>query len=747
MAAARGRGATARGRARAKAASAPKAATAAEHQASAPAALSLAVSSEGVARLRIDLPGAKPNVLGVGLMTEMEGVISGLSGRSDIRCLVVESGKPGVFVAGADLHELEAIADSRTAQEKSAVGQELFNRLADLPFPSVAVLNGTAAGGGLELALACSFRLATDNPRTQLSLPETTLGLIPGWGGTYRLPRTVGLTQALRMILSGKAVVGVQAARIRLVDACYPEAFLEEKTAEFLRALLTPAGRQAVERRRKGKKLLLRLAEDTALGRALVLRAARRDLEGRLGGHYPAPLAALEVLRRTVRSSRVRALSLERETLGRLLPGTVCKNLVRLFFAREAVKKNPALQGEARPVSRAAVLGAGTMGGRIAWLFTRRDIPVVMKDVSWEAVGRGYASAFGVYRELAKRGRLDERQINLKMHRLSGAVDYEALGRADFVVEAVVENLKVKKRVLAEMEDLLSDEAVIASNTSSLSISEMAGALHHPERFVGMHFFNPPNLMPLVEIIPGERTSAQTVRAAGQVALALDKTPIVVRDVPGFLVNRLLIPYLNESVRLLEEGWEFPVVDRRIREFGLPMGPFTLLDEIGIDVAVEVARIHTAAYGGRMEAAPFFRKLAGRTDLLGKKSGKGFYLHAQGRRTPNPEMLRLIRPGRARRGEVEDFDVVHRPVLGMVNEAARVLEEGVVSSARELDLALILGIGFPAFRGGLLRYADELGIRRVRDTLAGYARRFGDRFAPAPLIESLAAKERGFLGD
>jgi len=364
-----------------------------------PAALALTVS-EGIARLRIDLPGAKLNILGSALLVELDGAIAGLSARKDIRCLLLESGKPGVFVAGADLHELEGIADSRAAEEKSAFGQELFNRLADLPFTTVAVLNGTAAGGGLELALACDFRLAADTPRTQLSFPETSLGLIPGWGGTYRLPRTVGLMQALQMILGGKAVDGVQAARIRLVDACYPEAFLEEKTAEFLRAVLTPEGRRAAERRRERKRLSQRLAEDTALGRALVFRRARKDLEARLGGHYPAPPAALEVLRKTVRASRARALFIERKALSRLAPGAVCKNLVGLFFAREAVKKVPALQGEARPVSRAAVLGAGTMGGRIAWLFTRRDIPVVMKDIAWDAVGRGYASAFAVYGEM-----------------------------------------------------------------------------------------------------------------------------------------------------------------------------------------------------------------------------------------------------------------------------------------------------------------------------------------------------------
>jgi 3-hydroxyacyl-CoA dehydrogenase/enoyl-CoA hydratase/3-hydroxybutyryl-CoA epimerase len=695
--------------------------------------------SEGVARLVFDLPGRKVNVLGSAVMQELHGLIGALARRRDLRCLVIESGKPGIFVAGADLHEFEAIGDSRTAERMSAAGQEVFNAVADLPFPTVAVIDGAAAGGGLELALACDYRLTSDDPRTQLSLPETTLGLLPGWGGTYRLPRLIGLVQALQLILTGKAVDGVQAARIRLADACYPSSFIRDKTEEFVRSIV------ANRYRRKKRKLAQRLAEETPIGRALVFRRARAGLAARGGRHYPGLEAALQVLRRTGHGSRARALEAERRAIGRLLPTSVCKNLVRLYFAREAVKKSAAPRdgGPPRKFSRAAVLGAGTMGGRIAWLFTRNDTPVVLKDLSWDAVLKGYASAFEVYRELKKRRRYDERQINLKMHRLSGAVDYAGLGRPDIVVEAVFENLEVKKKALAEVEAHVGPEAILASNTSSLSIAELGAGLRHPERFLGLHFFNPPNLMPLVEIIPGPSTGERVIRDTAGLALALGKTPIVVRDRPGFLVNRLLMPYLSESIRLVDEGCDFRKVDRLLRDFGLPMGPFALLDEIGIDIAVEVAGILGRAYGERMEPPALFAALAGRKDLLGRKSGRGFYLYPGRGKTPNPEMLELA--GKRRRKAAPDsFDIVHRPILNMLNEAARALEEGAVSSAQELDLALILGIGFPPFRGGILRYADELGLRRVRDTLARFAGELGDRFAPAPLIEKLAAEERGF---
>jgi 3-hydroxyacyl-CoA dehydrogenase/enoyl-CoA hydratase/3-hydroxybutyryl-CoA epimerase len=702
--------------------------------------------SEGIARLVFDLPGKKVNVLSSTVMEELDGLIGSLAQRRDVRCLVVESGKPGVFIAGADLREFEAITDSRTAERMSAAGQEIYNRIADLPFPTIAVIDGAAAGGGLELALACDYRLATDNPRTQLSLPETTLGLLPGWGGTYRLPRLIGLIQALQLILPGKAVDGVQAARIRLADACYPSSFIRDKTEEFVRAILAPAGGRAVQGRRKKKRLSRRLAEGTPIGRAIVFGRARAGLAAKGGKHYPGLEAALQVLRKTVHASRARALEAERRAIGLLLPTSVCKNLVRLYFAREAVKKSasPRDGGPPRTISRAAVLGAGTMGGRIAWLFTRNDTPVVLKDLSWDAVRKGYASAYEVYRELKKRRRYDERQINLKMHRLSGAVDYVGLGRPDFVVEAVFENLEVKKKVLAEVEAHIGPEAILASNTSSLSITDLAAGLRHPERFLGLHFFNPPNLMPLVEIVPGPRTGEQTIRDTASLALALGKTPIVVRDRPGFLVNRLLMPYLTESTRLVDEGCDYRKVDRLLQDFGLPMGPFALLDEIGIDIAIEVAGILGSSYGGRMEPPALFAALKGRRDLLGRKSGRGFYVYSGKSKSPNPEMLELAAK-RRRQGESPDrFDIVHRPILAMLNEAARALEEGAVASAQELDLALVLGVGFPPFRGGILRYADELGLRRVRDTLARFAGQLGDRFAPAPLIEKLAAGGEGF---
>ncbi len=703
---------------------------------------------EGIAELALDVPGEKHNLLRAVVMEELDRVLSDVALRTDVRCLLVRSGKPGTFIAGADIKEINTLHDPRSAEEKSRMGQEVFNKLADLPFPTVAVIDGPAVGGGLELALACTYRLVSDNPKTQLGLPETGLGIVPGFGGTYRLPRAVGLVQALGMILSGKSVDGPKAARIGLAHACYPAAFLDDKARAFAQKIASGGSAGPVRRRRRGA-LGRFLAEGNQFGRALVFRAARAEVNAKGGRHYPALQEVLSLLPKTARASRDRALELERRALGRTAPTRVCGNLIGLYFAREAARHAPTPAGQAQgKVSRAAVLGAGVMGGKIAWLFAHRDIPAVMKDVSWDAVQKGFRSAYETFQELARRGRLDSRRISLGMHKLSGAVEYASLGKPDVVIEAVVENLSVKKKVLAEVEGEVAADTLLASNTSSLSISEMAGALGKPERFVGMHFFNPPSIMPLVEIIPGPATSVETVARACSLALDLGKTPIVVKDCPGFLVNRLLMPYLNECVSLVEEGADFRMVDKVLEDFGMPMGPFALLDEIGIDVASHVARILAVAFAERMAPGALLGTVS-QTGLLGKKSGAGFYLyqrgkHARTQRRANPQIWHLLcrSPGATPATRAE---IVHRPLLAMLNEAARALEEGVVSSARGLDLALVLGTGFPPFRGGLLHWAeDELGIGTAREMLELYARKVGKRFAPAPLISRLAAESKGF---
>ncbi len=445
-------------------------------------------------------------------------------------------------------------------------------------------------------------------------------------------------------------------------------------------------------------------------------------------------------------------MAIELQHFAELAPARISKNLIQLYFGREGAKKHPDLKPEpTTTVEESAVLGAGVMGGKIAWLLSKGDIPVVMKDIDWGAVQKGYQSARESYSHLEKRRKLDAREVNLKLHHITGTTSYDDIGDPDIVIEAVVERLDVKKRVLAELEEKVREDTVIASKTSALSITEMATVLKRPDRFVGMHFFNPVDRMPLVEVIAGEKSSPEAVSAVGRLAVRLDKTPVFVQNCAGFLVNRLLMPYLNEAVIMAEEGAEFTKVDTLLKNLGMPLGPFTLLDEVGIDVGHEVATTLHQAYGDRMKTGRLFEALEkanqSEAKLLGKKGGAGFYLYGKDSK-PNPAMRKLIGQAQERNGpaaKLSDFDSVHRPILTMLNEASRALDEGVVQSPAELDLALVLGTGFAPFRGGLLRYVDdELGISRVHELLKEYAGRFGDRFAPAPLIERPAGQSRGY---
>jgi 3-hydroxyacyl-CoA dehydrogenase/enoyl-CoA hydratase/3-hydroxybutyryl-CoA epimerase len=718
-----------------------------------PAAVTLR-EADGIAELLFDDPDGKANILSTPVMEELDRLVRSLEGRKDLTALLVKSGKPGMFIAGANVNEIADLTDPDDARTKAGQGQEVLNRLEDLPFPSVALIDGACLGGGLELSLACDYRIATDNPKTKLGLPETSLGIIPGFGGTYRLPKTVGLSQALQMILTAKPVDGKKAAKTGLVDAYYPVAFSEDWTRSFIDGL----GGKKRRRRRPGAKkrpLGLRLLEGP-LGRPFLYKGARKDVLKKTKGNYPAQPAAIDVVKKNYGSSRTRAMRTERDRFGELATTREAKNLIGLYFASEKAKKHEILktEGEPRALETAAVLGAGVMGGKIAWLFTQADMPVAMKDIAADALQKGFSEARDIYSQLQKRGKYDERVVNLKMHHLSGTLDYEAIGDPDVVVEAVVENLDVKKKVLAEVEARVRENTLIVSNTSSLSITEMASSLEHPERFAGMHFFNPPNRMPLVEVISGEKTDYGVLRDVGKLALTLGKTPVFVSNRPGFLVNRLLMPYLNEAVIMAEEGHDYTKIDRLVADFGMPMGPFTLLDEIGIDVGHEVAQVLREAYGERMETGGVFEEVAGRKDLLGKKSGKGFFVYGGGTKKGNkggevnPEMREIVKKHQTRTPtRLSDEDIVHRPLLAMMNEAARALDEGSVGSAWELDLALIMGTGFPPFRGGLLKYADALGLATVRDRLSEYAQRFGSRFEPAPLIARSAEEGRGFYED
>lgn len=713
-------------------------------------AWNLTIDQHGTAWVRFDLPEEKVNKFTTTVIKQLDHLLDQLASDATAKAVVLLSGKPDSFIVGADIAELAAIGDRADALQKAEAGQNVFNKIASLKVPTVAVIHGACMGGGLEMALACDYRLATDDEKTSLALPEVKLGIIPGWGGTQRLPRLVGLSQSLGMILSGKAIPGKKAYRMGLVDGLVAAAFLEDQAGHFVGQILSPIGVTKVrQRRRKCQSVVMRWLDRCPPTRALIFRQAHKATRSKTNGHYPAPLGALSVIRDSFAGPLSDGLRTEAQVFSEMSHTTASRNLVWLFQASQRAKKNhlPAVHEPEKQIHRGGVVGAGVMGGGIAWALSQHGIQVRLKDIQWDAVAKGLSTAAGMFKAMVDRRKMTREQMNLAMHRIAGTTGYEGFAHVDMVIEAVVEDMSIKKAVLREIETKVRPDTLLATNTSSLPITEMASELEHPQRFVGLHFFNPVNRMPLVEVIPGRETSQGTVVSVVKLARRLGKTPIVVADKPGFLVNRVLLPYVNESIRMFEEGMNPKRIDHLIKRFGMPMGPLSLADEVGLDVGLKVARVLEDAYGRRMRIPSLLVEAVGSGSLLGKKAGAGFYVYSRGKKKPNPEAQKLVTASsghnRTQDG-VSDQQIVDRAILTMVNEAARCLEEGVVADAELLDMAMLFGAGFAPFRGGLLRWADQVGLHEIDQRLRDLADAFGERFRPAPLIERLAA-ERGYF--
>jgi 3-hydroxyacyl-CoA dehydrogenase/enoyl-CoA hydratase/3-hydroxybutyryl-CoA epimerase len=706
-------------------------------------AFELQIEQDGLAILTFDLPGEKVNTISASVVAELAEVLLRLRREPGIRSLLVRSGKPDSFIAGADVREFPTVAPAevRTVVER---GQSLFEQLANLPYPTVAAVNGACLGGGTELALSCDYRLMADSKRAQIGLPEVRLGVFPAWGGCTRLPRLVGLVPALDLILTGRSLDARRARKIGLVDEVVPAAMLDDWARSFARAK-GKEGRKggSAPRRPLGQRLL----EALPPGRRLAFSKARERILRETGGHYPAPLEALEVIEAGFGKPVSVGLEAEARHIGLVFGGAVQRNLLRLFFLSEDVKKESGVEDPAvrpGPVSRVGVLGAGVMGGGIAQLAADRGLPARMKDIDPKALAHGFGAAAAIWDESLRKRRLTRRERDRKMDLVSGTLDYSGFASCELTIEAVVEKLSVKRSVLKEWEEAVPRSAIFASNTSTLPISEIAVGALEPARVVGMHFFNPVHRMPLVEVIRGARTSDEAVATVFALAKTLGKTPVVVQDAPGFLVNRILAPYLGEAVRLLLDGCRIEDVDAALKAFGMPVGPLALLDDVGLDVAATAGEVLQAAYPERV-------KLAGQEALatagrLGRKNGKGFYAYeGSKRRAPAREAYELLRLRQPEKSPLPAEVMQARLLLPMINEAALCLEDGVVGDPARLDLAMIFGTGFPPFRGGLLRYADSLGLDRVFSRLDDLAERLGPRFAPADSIRDLANAGRGFF--
>jgi 3-hydroxyacyl-CoA dehydrogenase / enoyl-CoA hydratase / 3-hydroxybutyryl-CoA epimerase len=689
----------------------------------------------------IDVPGAPVNTLTPGMVGEFEALFAEIEEDREIRGVVIASAKPAGFIAGADVEQFAAFKSAHEASQVSALGQELLNRMEKLPAPTVAAIHGACLGGGLEAALACRYRVATNDSSTVLALPEVQLGVIPGMGGTQRLPQLVGLQAALDMILAGRNIRAAKALKMGLVDEMVHPAILIDIAVDRARGLAE--GRIKPNRRSPGAGDIL--LAGNPIGRSVVFRKARESVLEKTHGHYPAPLAALEAIRAGYDRGFKSGLNMEAKLFGELAVSDVSRQLVYLFFARNATRKDPGVSGDApspREVRKLGILGAGFMGAGIASVAVQEGTLVRMKDTDPRRVAAGLRSVRDVLRERLVRKQITRLQHDDLLVMVGGTTDYSGFASADIVIEAVFEDLAVKQTVLREAEAMLDPDAVYASNTSTIPIGRIAEAAQHPGRVLGMHFFSPVHKMPLLEVVVTQRTSAEATVTAVAYGKELGKTVIVVNDGPGFYTTRILSAYMNEAGRLLDEGASVEAIDRALVDFGFPVGPITLLDEVGIDIGGHVGRTMTEAFGARMAPSDAMRKVV-ETGRTGRKGKSGFYKYDEkGEKGAVDESVYAV-IGRSPREGIPANEITERCVFAMVNEAVLCLEEGILRSPRDGDIGAVFGLGFPPFRGGPFRYVDTIGADTIVTRLEDLHSRFSNRFSPAQmLVEHARARKR-----
>jgi 3-hydroxyacyl-CoA dehydrogenase/enoyl-CoA hydratase/3-hydroxybutyryl-CoA epimerase len=679
-----------------------------------------------------DLPDHPVNVFKNHVKDEFEKLIDQVASDSSIRALVLISGKPGVFIAGADIDEFVKLQTAEQALQLVRGGQVLLERIANLGKPIVAAIHGTCLGGGLETALACTYRVATDHPSTKLGLPEVKLGVIPALGGCQRLPRVTGLLVALDMILNGKQVKARQAYRRGIVDEVVHPTVLADVATKAAKKL---ANGWKPKRARGISRVLI---DGNPLGRAVARRQAEATVRKKVGSQYPAPLAAIDSIMHGLSKGVKAGLDREAELFAELAVGDVSRNLVQLFFAGTALAKDPGVENapEPRTVQNLGVIGAGFMGAGIGGTaVARAKADVRFRDANQEGIQSGLKEAHRIVRQGFKRRAFSKFDYERRRALLSGGTGWAGFKRADLVIEAVFEDLGVKREVFAELEAECSADCILASNTSTIPIGQIAEGLKHRDRVLGMHFFSPVDKMPLLEVIATEQTSAEAIVTATSFGKRMGKTVIVVADHPGFWVNRILSPYMNEAGRMLEEGVPVDQIDGAMTRFGMPIGPVGLLDQVGIDVAHHASHVMHDAFGDRMQPRDGIARVldAGRK---GRKNGLGFYRYKKGRSDGVDETvydLLKIEPQ-----PVPPADVQARLVFAMLNEAVLALDEGVIKQPRDGDLGAIYGIGFPPYVGGPLRYLQSFGIARAVDTLGRLETAYGARFSAAPLLRRMA---------
>jgi len=704
----------------------------------------------GVAVLSLDVSGAPVNTLSLGLAEELRVLFDEIERDTSLTSAVLISGKPDNFIAGADIEQFLDFKTAEDAEQASYTGQKMLSRLERLRVPVVAAIHGACLGGGLETALACAWRIATEHPKTVLGLPEVQLGLIPGTGGTQRLPRLVGLPNALDMILRGRNVRPRKALKMGLVDDVVHPAILRDIALQRARELGAGTRARSKGRVERGAEGLL--VEGNRFGRRLVFKRARQSVMKQTHGQYPAPLAAIDVIRVGYEEGIDAGFKAESRRLGELAMTEVSRQLIFLFFATNSLKKDPGVTPPVpppRPIEKIGVLGAGFMGAGIASVAVQQGTLVRLKDTDTARVGKGIAAVREVVKERYTKRQITRQQFDDMMALTGGTTEYSGFGNVDLVIEAVFEDIDLKHRVLREVEHLMPDDAIYASNTSTIPITRIAEAASHPERVLGMHFFSPVHKMPLLEVIVTPRTTSESTVSAVAYGKQLGKTVIVVNDGPGFYTTRTLSAYMNEAGRLLDEGAAIDAIDKALVDFGFPVGPITLLDEVGIDVGGKVGLVLSEALGVRMTPSEAMRRVvtAGR---LGRKGRSGFYKYDESGKKGEVDssVYQIIGAGaRASAGQhvpIPQDEMVRRCVLAMVNEAARCLQEGILRSVRDGDVGAVFGIGFPPFRGGPFRYVDTVGASTIVRQLQELNTRHPPRFEAAEILLEMASSGKTF---
>ncbi len=696
-----------------------------------------------IALVTFDLPGKSVNTFGQPVLQELSRLVDDLNKRTDLRGLLLKSAKPGQFIAGADLNELGALAYYTKEQIAPglAAGHDLFNRVSRLPFPTVALIDGNCMGGGTEISLAMDYRLAAANPATKIGLPEVKVGIIPGWGGTQRLPRVVGVQQAIQMITSGEPIGALEAAKCGLAfDAVPSERLVDE-------------GRRLIEyAQESGEWKKLRQQKEEPFGLSddqfnFAFGISEGAVRGATKGQYPAPLAALRAIRDGINRPLAEGLQIElQESLG--VVGTpISAALIGVFFMQNLLARDRGVSDpnvKSRPVNRVGVLGAGQMGAGIATAHARSAIPTAMVDVDDKRITDGLRRATDVVAGRIKIGRASLADMQTLLSNLGTSTSHQVFSDRDVVIEAVTENEELKTSIYKQLAPRCRKDAILATNTSTISITRMGEAWPDPTRFIGMHFFLPVDRMQLVEVIRGKKTSDETVVTIVELAKRIKKTPIVVNDCAGFLVNRILLPYMTEALALLLEGASMDAIDKVAMKFGMPVGPIALQDMVGLDTSCFAGKVLAASYSDRALRLTLLDDLiaAGR---LGKKTGAGFrkFVGTKGKPSADPAFQPFLEKSRTAKRDVSDQEIEDRLFLSMLLEAVRTLEEGIVREPAHVDMGLILGVGFPPFRGGILRWCDATGATKLVDRAAKYAS-LGKRFQPSPLLVDMAKTNKLF---